>query len=87
MTNPNERLRHHVTGAIERGEAVAITEQKPFDTVQFIMDFEGGELDTDEVIEGFQHLIDTGLVWQLQGSYGRAATALIQQGYCTPKAT
>lgn len=26
MTNPTERLRHHVTGAIERGEKQAITE-------------------------------------------------------------
>jgi hypothetical protein len=25
MTNPHERLRHHVTGAIERGEKTAIT--------------------------------------------------------------
>ena len=29
MSGPNERLRHHVTGAIERGESVAIVEQPP----------------------------------------------------------
>jgi len=27
MPNPLERLKHHVTGAIERGEAIAIFEQ------------------------------------------------------------
>jgi hypothetical protein len=27
MTNPHERLRHHVTGAIDRGEKTAIVEQ------------------------------------------------------------
>jgi hypothetical protein len=58
---------------------------KAFDTVGFVMAFEGGELTEDEVIEGFQHLIDTGLAWQLQGSYGRAAAALIEQGLCSSK--
>lgn len=62
-------------------------QEKPFDTVQFIVDFEGGALDDDQVIEGFQELINSGLVWQLQGSYGRAATRLIAQGLCTQKAT
>ena len=35
------------------------------------------------MIEGFQALIDSGLVWQLQGSYGRTAIALIEQELCT----
>ena len=30
--NPLERLRHHVTGAIKRGEAIAITEQRAPET-------------------------------------------------------
>lgn len=36
----------------------------------------------DEVIEAWQHLIDTGLVWQLQGFYGRMASELIAHGVC-----
>ena len=34
----------------------------------------------EQMIEAWQHLVDTGLVWQLQGSFGRTATALIEQG-------
>lgn len=54
-----------------------------FDTVGFIMDFEEGNLDQDQIIEGFQHLVDDGTVWHLQGSYQRMASALIEQGLVT----
>lgn len=53
---------------------------KPFDLVDFVMDYESGQLDEDAVIDGFQHLVDSGLAWQLQGSYGRTARALIDAG-------
>jgi len=53
-----------------------------FDTVSFIMAYEGGELDEDEIIVGFQHLIDDGTAFKLQGSYGRMAMHLINEGYC-----
>lgn len=52
------------------------------DVLSFTMAYEGGELDDDEIVKGFQSLIDTGLAWQLQGHYGRTAMALIQQGLC-----
>ena len=32
--------------------------------------------------EAAQHLIDTGLAWQLQGSFGRTCAALIEAGIC-----
>ena len=38
--------------------------------------------DNDEQIQAWQHLIDTALVWQLQGWYGRTATRLIEEGIC-----
>jgi len=37
----------------------------------------------DEVVAAWQHLIDTGLVGQLQGFYGRIASELIDHGVCT----
>lgn len=55
---------------------------QPFDTVGFIMDFEGGEVSDKELAIGFQHLINSGEVWSLQGMYGRTASSLIQNGYC-----
>lgn len=48
-----------------------------------IIDFEMGNLSDEETISLFQHLIDTGLAWSLQGSYGRMAHALIEAGYCS----
>lgn len=56
--------------------------EKPFNEVDFFIKYEGGELADDEVIDGFQHLIDSGIVWQLQGSYGRMAENLIDAGLC-----
>ncbi|MFD7259347.1 hypothetical protein [Streptomyces sp. NPDC059874] len=45
-----------------------------------LMSFEAGELEIDEVVELFAVLIGSGLVWTLQGHYGRVAQALIDQG-------
>ena len=36
----------------------------------------------DQVIEAWQHLIDTGMCWQLQGWFGRTARDLIESGVC-----
>lgn len=61
-----------------------MSKEKKFDTTDFIIRYEQGELESeDELIEGFQHLIDTGVAWTLQGSYGRTARDLIEAGYCT----
>jgi hypothetical protein len=43
-------------------------------------DFEPTE---EQQISAWQHLIDTGLAWSLQGSFGRTAMALIEAGICT----
>jgi hypothetical protein len=58
---------------------------KKFDTVNFVIEYEDGNLSEEEIIEGFQALIDSGLAWQLQGHYGRTAQRLIDAGYCTRK--
>ena len=54
-----------------------------YDSVGAIIAFEQGDLDEEKVIELFQHLVDTGLAWKLQGSYGRMAAHLIQKGLVT----
>ena len=49
-------------------------------SVDELMDYESGNLDEDQVIDLFQRLVKNGMAWQLQGSYGRMAQHLIQQG-------
>ena len=39
--------------------------------------------DERDVIDAWQYLIDTAIVWKLQGFYQRGATALIEAGVCT----
>ena len=53
--------------------------------INAVMIIEGYEdADFDTVIEAWQALIDTGLVWRLQGFYGRTAHKLIVEGVCQP---
>lgn len=52
------------------------------DYLNQMIDYENGDLDDATVIEFFQTLIDSGVVWHMQGSYGRTAWDLIEMGYC-----
>ena len=67
--------------------AVAVVSSKleiRMDEIGFIMAYESGELTREEMVEGFQRLINSGLAWKLQGHYGRTAQALIENGDCEP---
>ena len=50
--------------------------------VGLIIAYESGELTEVELINFFQDLITSGVAWSLQGSYGRMAMSLIEQGWC-----
>ena len=54
------------------------------DSYKAVMLCEGVETaeSEDQLIEAWQHLIDSGLAWQLQGSFGRTAQRLIEDGVC-----
>jgi len=51
-----------------------------FDLVNEIIRYENRETGLNESLALFSHLIGTGRVWILQGSYGRLASALINAG-------
>jgi hypothetical protein len=51
----------------------------PYDAV---MTIENGTESESEWIDAMQYLINSGLAWQLQGSFGRAAQWAIESGLC-----
>ena len=46
-----------------------------------IIAYELGELNDQEVVCLFSDLVKSGMAWSLQGSYGRTANALIEEGW------
>jgi hypothetical protein len=50
-------------------------------SLDFIIKYESGLISSkEELINGFQSLLDSGIVWELKGSYQRMAIDLINQG-------
>jgi len=47
------------------------------DIIDYIMDYEMGDLDDMQTLSLFSNLIKTGHAWKLQGHYGRTAQNLI----------
>jgi hypothetical protein len=49
-----------------------------------IIAYEAGELTGAEALDLFQSLLDSGVIYRLQGHYQRRATELVALGYCIP---
>ena len=45
-----------------------------------LTEYEQGSMSEDETVEMFQDMVSTGIVWELQGHYGRTAVQLIRDG-------
>ena len=60
-----------------------MSNEEPFDVVNFIIAAENGELGPLETLEGFGHLVKTGLVNGLQGSWQRAVREAIMNDLIT----
>lgn len=42
------------------------------------------EVTEEELKNAWQHLVDTGLAWNLQGRFGRIAHSMIEDGFINP---
>jgi len=56
---------------------------KNFNDIDFINKVDSFELEEKELIEGFQELINTGVIYKMQDKYIKAANELINKGVCT----
>jgi hypothetical protein len=70
-----------------REEANDTGEVTKENSVDYIIQYEQGDLDDSQTLSLFSYLVKTGMAWQLQGSYGRMAQNLISQGYLDKKGT
>ena len=50
---------------------------------EMIVEYEKGELNQEQTCQLFQELYDSGLVWNLQGHYGRLCYQLLEAGLIT----
>ena len=55
-----------------------------YDVVGKIMEYEDGDQGARDTLELFSHLIKTGTINGLQGSYQRTALEMIDHGFLTP---
>lgn len=51
--------------------------------IDHIIAYEQGDLDAETTLAMFAEGIRSGMVWKLQGHYGRTAQHLIESGYIT----
>lgn len=51
--------------------------------IEKMIRYEQDNLDRDEIVQLFQELLDTGMIFKLQGHYQRTANRLMQVGLIT----
>jgi hypothetical protein len=76
-----DKMIMHEQGELSDDDTVALF-QELMDQIDKMIAYEQGELSDDDTVVLFQELIDSGLVWRLQGSYGRMAATLLEHGLC-----
>jgi len=91
LSNPKKTSRECKTNKPEQavsgsGSVLTNNKENKMISVDWIMEYENGGMSDEDIITGFQHMIDDGSVWQLQGCYGRMAVNLIEGGHCTKAA-
>lgn len=62
-----------------------MADAETYDVVGAIMDFEDGNQGARDTLELFSHLIKSGTINGLQGSYHRTAAEMIDGGWLTPE--
>jgi hypothetical protein len=68
----------HESALTLKAELEKVSEE---DVVGLIMEYEGGELSTEDTLKLFSILVKNQMVWSLQGHYGRTAQALIDASW------
>jgi hypothetical protein len=68
------------TGAETTNGLGPVAEERKQDLLNAIISYEMDELTDEQVANLFQELHDTGLAYDLQGSYGRTAQYMIEHG-------
>ena len=52
--------------------------------VDQLIAYEEGQITQDQEVAFFEHLVETGVCWQLSGHYQREAATLIEAGLIKP---
>lgn len=66
-------------------QPTALRDWTGYDRVGQMMAYEDNKISGPEIVRLFQHLVDTDMVWRLQGHYGRVAHLLIGMGLVAPE--
>lgn len=57
------------------------------DIINSILEYEMGELSTEDTVKLFSELVANGMAWSLQGAYGRMAKGMIDSGVLDTQGT